>query len=119
MNKKLHSIKILCALFILLTGFAACKKDALKVDTEKNYTEEKTTPATDLAGGAMHLSLKPNGVADINPGGDIMWRGTYTISGKKITVTIPDLDKKFKFTILSETELESETGVRLKIHPTP
>lgn len=114
MRKKLHSKKILFALFILLTGFVACKKDALKVDTEKNYTEEKTTPVTDLAGGAMHLSLKPNGVADINPGGDIMWRGTYTISGKKIMVTIPDLDKKFKFTILSEQELESETGVRLK-----
>ena len=115
MNKKLQLRKILLVFTVLLITFTACKKDALKIDIEKNYTEQKTTPATDLAGGAMHLSLKPDGIADINPGGDIVYRGTYNISGKKIPVKIPDMDMTYKFTVISELELESETGVRLKL----
>jgi len=102
-------------LFLTLISFSACKKDAIKIDTEKRYTQEKSVPATDLAGGAMTLVLKPDGMADFNPGGDIVYRGNYDISGKKITVKIPDLDMKYKFTIISEQELQGENGEKLTL----
>jgi len=102
-------------MLIMLISLSACKKDALKVDTEKRYVEKTSAPPTDLAGGAMNLVLKPGGVADLNPGGDIVYRGTYDISGKKITVKIPDLDMKYRFTIISDQELQAEDGEKLKL----
>jgi len=105
----------LCFVLIAVLGLAACKKDALKVDTEKYYVQASSAPVTDLLGGGMSLTLKPNGTADINPGGDIVWSGTYNISGKKITVKVPDINIKYNFTIVSNDEIHGENGQILKL----
>lgn len=115
MTRQVPQIKNVLLMLIMLISLSACKKDALKVDTEKRYVQKSNAPATDLAGGGMTLVLKPDGVADFVPGGDIAYRGTYDISGKKITVKIPDLDKKYRFTIISDQELEAEDGEKLNL----
>ena len=112
LGPQMKNVLLTLMMFISLN---ACKKDALKVDTEKRYVGETSAPPTDLAGGAMSLVLKPGGVADINPGGDIVYRGSYDISGKKITVKIPDLEMKFRFTIITDQELEAESGEKLRL----
>lgn len=117
MKKQVPHLKNALLMLFMLISLVACKKDAIKIDSEKRYVQQTDAPVTDLAGGPMSLTLKPGGVADLNPGGDIVYRGTYDISGKKITVKIPDLDTKFKFTIISEKELESESGEKLKLMP--
>lgn len=108
-------LKTLVFLLIAALSFTACKKDALEVKTEKTFVSATSTPATDLAGGRTELTLKPGGSASILPGGDILWNGTYKISGKKITVYVQQSDEKYRFTIISDTEIHSEYGEVLKL----
>lgn len=103
---------------MLLTAllFSACQKDAIKIDTEKSFYQERTTPIKDpMLDGGFSLTLKPNGKAAINPGGDIVWSATYDISGKTITVKVFELDEKFKFTIISDEELRGPNGEVMKL----
>lgn len=107
---------IACALLLTVFCFTACKKDALKVNEEKHYVQTNAqTPSDPLLGTATDLTLKPNGRANILPGGDIVWTGDYDISGRKLTVTVAELNTKFLFTIISEEELHGEHGEVLKL----
>ncbi|MEP6612739.1 MAG: hypothetical protein ABJA76_12665 [Mucilaginibacter sp.] len=109
--------RTLCALlmFIAVLSLNACKKDALEIKVEKTYAQARTAPATDLVEGGITLTLKPDGTAGINPGGDIVWSSTYDISGKKITVKVRDLNTTYKFTVISDEEIHGEHGEILKL----
>jgi hypothetical protein len=108
----MRKILTLLALAITLL-FTACKKDQLKVDEEKSYFEANHVSAGPYDGG-WQLTLKPDGVADIAPGGDIIYRGTYKINGSKIKVKSET--GAFEFKIISDTELkESKHGIVLRI----
>ena len=79
MKLKLWKASCLPIVFILLTlTITSCKKDKLEVN---EYIQVLEVAPSDLAGGAMHLILNPDGTADITPGGDISYRGSYKISG--------------------------------------
>jgi len=100
-------------LVLILAG--GCKKDQLIIDRTKEYKEVGHVPM-DAYDGGWRLTLKPDGVADVNPGGDIVYRGTYKINGSKIKVKTPQDDRSYTFEIISETEIrEKKTGVRLKL----
>lgn len=106
---------IICTLLLTIC-FTACKKDALKVNEEKRYIQTNAQPPSDpILGTAVHLTLKPNGRADILPGGDIMWAGDYDVSGRKLTVNVAELNTKFRFTIINKEELHGENGEILKL----
>jgi hypothetical protein len=98
-----------------MLSLGACKKDALEVKQEKTFMQIKAQPATDLPGGGIVLTLKPDGTAGIDPGGDILWAATYKISGNKITVKLLDTNTKYKFTIVSDVEIHGENGEILKL----
>ena len=118
MKSKSTSLKtavfpVLIAAIILF--LSACKKDKLSIDEEKRFSEVgfKFDPSFPYNGG-WGLTLKPDGVAEIVPGGDIYYRGTYKISGKNLTVTTDQT--KFKFEILSETEIkDTQYGTVLRL----
>ncbi|EOR92774.1 hypothetical protein ADIARSV_4056 [Arcticibacter svalbardensis MN12-7] len=93
-----------------------CKKDKLDVNETKDYFEVTEKPQTDLAGGAMHLMLKPDGTADITLGGDVSYRGTYKISGSKIKVKTDQDSGSYTFEIISESQIKSKDyGTLLKL----
>lgn len=106
--------KILLLTLLLSVFMSGCKKDALNVETEKHFIQEdfKVSPSNPEMGG-WRLFLQPDGRADIVPGGDIAYRGTYKVRGKKLTV---DTDGKvFEFEILSETRIkEKQYGIVLR-----
>ena len=114
MMTKITMRNLFCLLIVMLS-FGACKKDALEVKQDKTYVQVKDAPPTDLAGGGVDLTLKPDGTAIINPGGDIVWYGTYDISGNKITVKVQQTESKYKFTIVSNEEIHGEHGEVLKL----
>ncbi|WP_231426028.1 hypothetical protein [Pedobacter sp. Leaf250] len=120
MKSKFISLKTFASVIsivTLLTFFSACKKDQLSIDGEKQFSEvgHKADPLNPFDGG-WGLTLKPDGVADITPGGDIVYRGTYKISGKNLSVTTDQV--KFKFEILSQTEIkEKQYGTLLRLNP--
>ena len=93
---------------LLATFTGGCKKDRLKVDVEKRYSE-MGVPATPYSGG-MHLTLHPDGMADLVPGGDIIYPGTYRISGSTIKVRSEQLSDVYEFRIISESEITHKTS---------
>jgi len=100
-------------LFILITN--GCKKDLLIVNEEKEYLQVNHVPNNAYDGG-WSLTLRPNGVADVLPGGDIVYRGTYKINGSKIKVKTEQNSGSYTFEIISETEIkEKEFGTLLKL----
>lgn len=102
--------KIYLMLLVLLS-LSACKKDALTIDAEKIYVQSNAAKATDpMFSNALYLSLKPDGIAGINPGGDIIYQASYKIKGDKITVSVTDFNMKFKFIVISDSELHGENG---------
>lgn len=110
------TIRNLICLLLIALSFTACKKDALQVNEEKRYEQVNAQPATDpMFGTAVTLILRPNGQGYINPGGDIVWPATYKISGKKITVTMEESQRKYRFDIISDEELHGTDGEILKL----
>jgi hypothetical protein len=100
----------------LVTLAIGCKKDKIEVNEVREYSEVMQAPPTDLVAGAMQLTLKPDGTADIVPGGDISYRGTYKINGSTIKVKTPQNSGSYAFEILSETEIKNkEFGTLLKL----
>lgn len=94
--------------------FTGCEKDKLTVNEEKRYIQENYTPSSYDAG--YQLTLKPGGIADILPGGDIMWSATYKIKGSSLTVKTKGGSYKettFNFTIISEDRLKTKSGTVL------
>ena len=115
MNQKLTATRTFIALFIISIFFlSSCKKDQLVVDQEKVFLQTDFKASTNPYDSGWQLTLKPDGVADILPGGDIWWRGTYKISGSLITVKADNVT--YKFEILSKTEIKDKTyGVVLRL----
>jgi hypothetical protein len=119
MNMKLNPSKtytlpiLLCiSVFLLAVG---CKKDQIRVDQTREYRELGHVPANAYDGG-WSLTLQPDGVAEVNPGGDIRYSGTYKINGKKIKVKTPQDKGSYTFEIISETELrETKNGATLAL----
>lgn len=115
MNQKFTAIKTFIALLIIaIFLLSSCKKDQLTVDQEKIFSQTDFKASTNPYDSGWQLTLKPDGVADILPGGDIWWRGTYKISGSLITVKADNVT--YKFEILSKTEIKDKTyGVVLRL----
>lgn len=109
LSMKLKLLKATClpfVLFLFILASTGCKKDKLEVKEVKEYLEIRQVAAGDLAGGAMHLTLKPDGNADITPGGDISYRGAYRINGS--TIKVKTEEDSYSFEIISETEIKSK-----------
>ena len=108
---KASYLPIVVFLFILTT--TGCKKDKLEVNEIKEYREVGHVPV-DAYDGGWALTLQPDGVADVNPGGDILYGGTYKINGSKIKVKTPQNSGSYTFEIISESEIrEKSSGVIL------
>lgn len=100
----------ICLSILVLSG---CKKDQLTVEQQMEYSELGHVP-TDAYDGGWRLILQPGGIADVNPGGDIVYRGSYKVSGSKIKVKTPQNSASYTFEILSDTEIrEKSSGVTL------
>ncbi|MFD1257375.1 hypothetical protein ACFQ3S_11255 [Mucilaginibacter terrae] len=108
--------KLALTLLLALSAFlSACKKDKIEVDQEKVFIQ-KNLPADTTPGyvSAWYLVLKPDGSADIAPGGDIVYRGKHDIKGSLLKVKTDNTT--FEFDILSATEIkEKKYGVILWI----
>lgn len=99
----------------LLTFTIGCKKDQLVVNEEKVYSEVGAGSNPNSLGG-WGLTLRPDGTADIVPGGDIAYRGTYKINGASINVKTEQNSGSYTFKIISNTEIkESKYGTVLKL----
>jgi hypothetical protein len=95
----------------IVSCLMACKKDALKIKEDKEYIQiNAREPVSAYENSAIYLTLKPNGKADVLPGGDIVYRASYKIKGKKIKVEIADISLRLTFTIVSPSELHGEHG---------
>lgn len=100
---------------ITLFCLNACKKDKLSVDQEKEFWEVDHASMNAYDGG-WRVTLKPDGIADILPSGDIVYGGTYKIRGDQLKIKTDD--ETFEFKILSDTEIkEKEYGTILKLAP--
>ncbi len=110
---KINYLSFLLFSFLFIT--AGCKKDQLQVDMVKQYVEMNHTPNNPYDGG-WSLTLSPGGTADIVPGGDIAYRGTYKINGSKIKVKTEQNSGTYNFNIINQTEIkESKFGITLKL----
>jgi hypothetical protein len=117
MHSKLSALKRYCVVTLLLLSLtlslAGCKKDKLIVKDVKHFSEIGHV-ATNAYDGGWGLTLYPDGLADLLPGGDISYRGTYDIKGSRIKVKTEQNKQTFTFEIISDTEIrEKSTGVRL------
>lgn len=116
---KIHIFKSYCIpafiFLMLLTLTMGCKKDQLVVNEEKVYSEVGVGSNPSSLGG-WGLSLRPDGTADIVPGGDIAYRGTYNINGASIKVKTEQNSQTYTFKIISNTEIkEAKYGTVLKL----
>ncbi|MGV8877922.1 MAG: hypothetical protein ACOH2A_02700 [Sphingobacteriaceae bacterium] len=103
------------SVFLLLSAIG-CKKGKLEVKEVREFIEDKQISPGDVYGGAMHLTLNPDDTADIVPGGDISYRGTYKINGASIKVKTQQNSGSYTFEIISEEEIKSkEYGTVLKL----
>jgi hypothetical protein len=108
---KASCLPIVLFLFILM--ITSCKKDKLEVNEVKEYSQVGFV-RTDPYFGGWTLTLKPDGVAEVNPGGDIRYGGTYKINGSKIKVKTEQNSGLYTFEIISEREIrEQSSGVTL------
>ncbi len=115
-----HSKTYILPLFLCIPLFlfaVGCKKDQIRVDQTKAYREVGHVPANAYDGG-WSLTLEPDGVAEVNPGGDIRYRGTYKINGDKIKVKMAQGGGSYTFEIISEIEIrETKYGATLTLSP--
>jgi hypothetical protein len=116
MSVKLKHLKASClpiVLFLFILTTTGCKKDKLEVNEVKEYSEVGHI-AMGAYDGGWELTLKPDGVAEVNPGGDIRYGGTYKINGSKIKVKTEQNSGSYTFEIISESKIrEQSSGVTL------
>lgn len=117
MKIAIHKAQIIAGFsLIMILMLGACKKEKLIIDKEKEFVEVGyVRQSNNFYDNPYTLTLMTDGKADILPGGDIVSRGTYKISGKNLTVKVDN--HSFKFEIISETEIkikDSETRLKLK-----
>lgn len=104
-------MKKIYLVLLIAISLSACKKDILKVETEKTYVEEGVSAGT-LGFGGIILKLMPDGKADILVGGDVFYRTTYKIKGNKLIV---EGEQNDEFKIISDTELRYQNNRVLKL----
>jgi len=103
-------MKNLIYLMLLFLCFTSCKK--LTVKEEKTFYEINVPKPDGYLTSAIRVTIMVDGKADIVPGGDVSYRGTYKIKGKKLTVIA---EKEYEFAITSETEIKyGERVLRLQ-----
>jgi hypothetical protein len=116
MSMKLKHLKatyLPIVLFLFILTATSCKKDKLEVNEVKEYSEIGHV-AMNAYDGGWALTLKPDGVAEVNPGGDVIYVGTYKINGSKIKVNTKQNSGSYTFEIISESEIrEQSSGVSL------
>ncbi len=112
----MKSFYFFVALFIGINLLNSCKKDQLNIDREKNYVQiEPKVQVSNPYFGGWYITLYPDGVADINPGGDIVYRGTYKISGSSLKVKTDY--NSYKFKIISTTDIRfDEYNIVLRLN---
>lgn len=104
-------MKKIYLILLLAISLSACKKDALKVESDKTYVEQGVSSGSGSLGfGGVILKLMPDGNADILVGGDAFSRTTYKIKGDKLTIGDNE-----EFKIISETELRYQNTRVLKL----
>ncbi len=94
---------------ILLFSFSSCdkKEDPLAGAESKTYYQECLETAMYPSGmSCSKLTILKDNKADMLHLGDIISSGTYSVSGKTLTVTLPD-SYSYEFTICSSSELEN------------
>ena len=100
-------------MFLFIITATGCKKDKLEVNEVKEYGEVGHIPTGPYDGG-WALTLQPDGIAEVNPGGDIRYRGTYKIKGDEVKVKTEQNSETYTFEVISETEIrEKSSGVTL------
>lgn len=108
---KFRCLPIMLFLFVLPT--TGCKKDNLEVNEVKEYRVVGHVPM-DAYDGGWALTLKLDSAAEVNPGGDIRYGGTYKINGSKIKVKTEQNSGSYTFEIISESEIRVQSrGVTL------
>lgn len=114
--KRFNTYLLPTLIFMSVLLFAAgCKKDRISVDQVKQYSEVGHVSMNAYDGG-WGLTLQPDGVADLTPGGDIVYRGTYKINGSKLKVTTTQNSGSYTFEIISDTQIrEKKYGVILEL----
>ena len=111
MKSKLNQLNIkhlTIAASLFIITITSCKKDKLEVKELREYREVGHVP-TNAYDGGWGLNLQPDGVADVNPGGDILYRGTYKITGSKINVKTPQNSGVYTFEIISESQIREKS----------
>ena len=115
MLNSLKSISFASVFLLFIITTVGCKKEVLMVKESKTFQEMDHVSKRRFDNG-WSLTLKPDGTADILPGGDIYYRGTYIISGNNIKVKTDQGAGPFDFEIISKTEIkEKQYGVRLSL----
>ncbi len=117
MKQSYFKIGGLLTIVFLLSLAIGCKKDKIEVTEETVYREQRD-PAVQYGpfDGGWQLTLKTDGVADVLPGGDIVYSGTYKISGSKITVKTEQNNETYTFEIISKEEIKEKAyGTILKL----
>ncbi|RYE18404.1 MAG: hypothetical protein EOP45_14195 [Sphingobacteriaceae bacterium] len=110
---KASFLPVVLLLFILMT--TGCKKDQLTINEEKEYAQINHVPSNAYDGG-WRLTLRPDGAADVLPGGDMVYSGTYKIAGSRIKVKTEQNSGSYTFEIISETEIkEIASGTLLRL----
>jgi hypothetical protein len=105
----------LAALLIISLTFSlsGCKKDQLTVK-DVTYFQQIGHVATNAYDGGWGLTLHPDGRADLLPGGDVSYRGSYDIKGSRIKVKTEQNTQTYTFEVISDTEIrEKSTGLML------
>lgn len=108
MKSKFILLKTIIApivIILIVLSFSSCKKDKLKIYSVQKFSQLDWKKSSDsFYDNPYQLTLSPGNVADILPGGDVIHRGTYKISGSSITVKADG--ETYKFEILSELEVK-------------
>jgi len=98
------TLTLLLAVSVFLS---ACKKDKIEVNEEKVFIQKNLPPdTTPHYASVWFLVLKPDGTADITPGGDIVYRGKHNIKGSLLKVKTDNTT--YEFDILSATEIKDK-----------
>lgn len=102
-----------CISVLMLAG--GCKKDQITVDQVKEY-EEVGHKSQNVEDSPFRVTLNPNGSANVLPTGDIVYGGTYKISGDDLTIKTDQNSGSYSFDIVSKTEIkEKKNGTVLKL----
>jgi len=113
--KAITNVFPIVMLVLLSLTFSACEKDAISVKSEKIYSENLPAEPGGWGSPSMSLTLRPNGTATLIEGGDMASEGRYKIKGNQIIFKSGSQLDDWKFTIISEQEIQSPFGHKLTL----